>query len=74
MTIAGAKVSGDGVIETYDNDDEALDAADDGVAVCTLSCLELLPFVLLHPLAFFRRELKFLLSDSVATYVLLLHE
>lgn len=58
MTIAGAKVSEDGVIETYDNDDEALDAADDGVAVCTPSCLELLSFLLLHPLAFFSERVK----------------
>lgn len=40
MTVAGAKVSEDGIIETY-NDDEALDAADNGVAVCAISCLEL---------------------------------
>lgn len=41
MTVAGAKVSEDGIIESYDNDDEALDAADNGVAVCAISCLEL---------------------------------
>lgn len=34
MTIAGAKVSEDGVIGTFDNDEEALDAVENGVAVC----------------------------------------
>lgn len=34
MTVAGAKVSEDGVIGTFDNDDEALDAVENGVAVC----------------------------------------
>lgn len=33
MATAGAKVSDDGIIETFDNDDQALDAADNGVAV-----------------------------------------
>lgn len=33
MESEGAKVSEDGVIETFDNDDEALDAVDNGVAV-----------------------------------------
>ncbi|KAK4747588.1 hypothetical protein SAY87_014174 [Trapa incisa] len=37
MKVAGAQVSEDGIIETYDNDDEALDAADNGVAVVDLS-------------------------------------
>jgi hypothetical protein len=32
-TVAGAKVSDDGVIETFNNDDEALDAVDNGVVV-----------------------------------------
>lgn len=32
--VVGAKVSEVGVVETYDNDDEALDAADNGLAVC----------------------------------------
>lgn len=32
--VVGGKVSVDGVVETYDNDDEALDAADNGLAVC----------------------------------------
>ncbi|XP_062176921.1 putative transferase At1g60990, chloroplastic isoform X2 [Alnus glutinosa] len=36
-TIAGAKVSDDGVIETFNNDDEALDAVDNGVVVVDLS-------------------------------------
>lgn len=34
MVVTGAKVSEDGIIETYDNDDEALDAVENGVAVC----------------------------------------
>lgn len=34
MTAAGAKVSDDGIIETFGNDDEALDATDNGVVVC----------------------------------------
>lgn len=33
MAEEGAKVSDDGIIETFDNDDEALDAFDNGVAV-----------------------------------------
>ena len=33
MEAAGAKVSDEGIIETFDNDDEALDAVDNGVAV-----------------------------------------
>uniref|UniRef100_A0A3Q7EQE6 GCVT N-terminal domain-containing protein n=1 Tax=Solanum lycopersicum TaxID=4081 RepID=A0A3Q7EQE6_SOLLC len=37
MTIAGAKVSEDGVIGTFDNDEEALDAVENGVAVVDLS-------------------------------------
>lgn len=32
MVGTGAKVSDDGVVESYDNDDEALDAADNGLA------------------------------------------
>ncbi|CAK8578689.1 unnamed protein product [Lathyrus sativus] len=34
---AGAEVSGEGIIETFHNDDEALDAADNGVVVVDLS-------------------------------------
>jgi hypothetical protein len=34
VATAGAKVSDDGIIETFDNDDQALDAVDNGVAVC----------------------------------------
>ncbi|KAF4357170.1 hypothetical protein F8388_003317 [Cannabis sativa] len=37
MEAAGAKVSEKGIIETFDNDDEALDAVDNGVAVVDLS-------------------------------------
>ncbi|XP_062077305.1 putative transferase At1g60990, chloroplastic isoform X2 [Humulus lupulus] len=37
MEAAGAKVSDKGIIETFDNDDEALDAVDKGVAVVDLS-------------------------------------
>ncbi|GMJ10827.1 IBA57.2 [Hibiscus trionum] len=33
----GAKVSEEGIIETFDNDDEALDAFDNGVVVMDLS-------------------------------------
>jgi hypothetical protein len=33
VTVEGAKVSDDGVIETFNNDDEALDAVDNGVVV-----------------------------------------
>ncbi|KAJ9687441.1 hypothetical protein PVL29_016075 [Vitis rotundifolia] len=35
VTEAGAKVSEAGIIETFDNDDEALDAVDNGVVVGT---------------------------------------
>lgn len=34
MTAAGAKVSEDGVIGTFDNDEEAFDAVENGAAVC----------------------------------------
>ncbi|XP_057421819.1 putative transferase At1g60990, chloroplastic [Lotus japonicus] len=34
---AGAEVSGDGIVETFHTDEEALDAADNGVAVVDLS-------------------------------------
>ncbi|KAB1207049.1 Aminomethyltransferase [Morella rubra] len=37
VTAAGAKVSDDGIIETFGNDDEALDATDNGVVVVDLS-------------------------------------
>ncbi|EOA35178.1 hypothetical protein CARUB_v10020323mg [Capsella rubella] len=37
ITVAGGKVSEDGVVESFDNDDEALDAFDNGVAVVDLS-------------------------------------
>ncbi|GLT42751.1 hypothetical protein SLA2020_167360 [Shorea laevis] len=37
VTVAGAKVSEDGIIETFDNDEEALDAFDNGVVVVDLS-------------------------------------
>lgn len=33
MTADGAKASEDGIIETFDNDDEALDAFGNGVVV-----------------------------------------
>lgn len=33
---AGAEVSGEGIVETFHNDEEALDAADNGVAVSIL--------------------------------------
>ncbi|KAK3016313.1 hypothetical protein RJ639_007293 [Escallonia herrerae] len=36
-TVEGAKVSEDGIVETYHNDDEALDAAKNGIAVVDLS-------------------------------------
>ncbi|MCI51697.1 dimethylglycine dehydrogenase mitochondrial-like, partial [Trifolium medium] len=35
----GAEVSGDGIIETFHNDEEALDAADNGVVVSISSDL-----------------------------------
>lgn len=35
MTEAGAKVSEAGIIETFDNDDEAFGAVDNGVVVGT---------------------------------------
>lgn len=41
MATAGAKVSDDGIIETFDNDDQALDAVDNGVAVCFVLVLAL---------------------------------
>lgn len=34
---AGAEVSGEGIVETFHNDEEALDAADNGVVVVDLS-------------------------------------
>ncbi|XVF01139.1 hypothetical protein REPUB_Repub04eG0062800 [Reevesia pubescens] len=37
VTAEGAKVSEEGIIETFDNDDEALDAFDNGVVVMDLS-------------------------------------
>ncbi|KAJ9174648.1 hypothetical protein P3X46_013270 [Hevea brasiliensis] len=37
LTADGAKASEDGIIETFDNDDEALDAFDNGVVVLDLS-------------------------------------
>ncbi|XP_009616449.1 putative transferase At1g60990, chloroplastic isoform X1 [Nicotiana tomentosiformis] len=37
MTVAGAKVSEDGAIGTFDNDEEALDAVENAVAVVDLS-------------------------------------
>ncbi|KAG6711348.1 hypothetical protein I3842_05G048700 [Carya illinoinensis] len=37
VTLGGAKISDDGIIETFNNDDEALDAADNGVVVVDLS-------------------------------------
>lgn len=40
---AGAEVSGEGIIETFRNDDEALDAADNGVVVCILFCNSFIP-------------------------------
>jgi hypothetical protein len=33
---AGAEVSGEGIVETFHNDEEALDAADNGVVVSIL--------------------------------------
>jgi len=33
LTLSGTKVSDDGIVETFDNDDEALDAVDNGVVV-----------------------------------------
>nr|POE45683.1 putative transferase, chloroplastic [Quercus suber] len=37
LTLSGTKVSDDGIVETFDNDDEALDAVDNGVVVVDLS-------------------------------------
>ncbi|KAF5732130.1 Glycine cleavage T-protein family isoform 1 [Tripterygium wilfordii] len=37
MTASGAKVSEEGVVETFENDDEALDSFDNGVVVVDLS-------------------------------------
>ncbi|CAL5329734.1 unnamed protein product [Camellia sinensis] len=37
VTVVGAKISEDGIIETFDNDDEALDAVENGVVVVDLS-------------------------------------
>lgn len=34
MTGFGAKLSEDGIVETFDNDDDALDAVENGVVVC----------------------------------------
>lgn len=33
LALSGTKVSDDGIVETFDNDDEALDAVDNGVVV-----------------------------------------
>jgi hypothetical protein len=40
---AGAEVSGEGIIETFHNDEEALDAADNGVVVSILFCYLFIP-------------------------------
>ena len=45
ISVSGGKVSEDGVVESFDNDDEALDAFDNGVVVCNLT-LELFGFAL----------------------------
>ncbi|XP_075652060.1 putative transferase At1g60990, chloroplastic isoform X2 [Castanea sativa] len=37
LALSGTKVSDDGIVETFDNDDEALDAVDNGVVVVDLS-------------------------------------
>ncbi|CAA7029647.1 unnamed protein product [Microthlaspi erraticum] len=37
ISVAGGKVSEDGIVESFDNDDEALDAFDNGVVVVDLS-------------------------------------
>jgi hypothetical protein len=37
ISVSGGKVSEDGVVESFDNDDEALDAFDNGVVVVDLS-------------------------------------
>ena len=46
VTVVGARPSEDGIIETFDNDDEALDAVNNGVVVCDLfiSNLNILAF------------------------------
>lgn len=36
ISVGGGIVSEDGVVESFDNDDEALDAFDNGVVVCYL--------------------------------------
>jgi hypothetical protein len=40
---AGAEVSEEGIIETFHNDEEALDAADNGVVVSILFCYLFIP-------------------------------
>jgi hypothetical protein len=40
---AGAEVSGEGIIETFHNDEEALDDADNGVVVSILFCYLFIP-------------------------------
>lgn len=45
MAIAGAKVSEDWVIETFNNDEEALDAVDNGTVVGTRRCFMLFIFL-----------------------------
>jgi hypothetical protein len=40
---AGAEVSGEGIVETFHNDEEALDAADNGVVVSILFCYFFMP-------------------------------
>ncbi|XP_047336906.1 putative transferase At1g60990, chloroplastic [Impatiens glandulifera] len=37
VTVAGAKLSDDGIVETFNNDDEALEASENGVVVVDLS-------------------------------------
>lgn len=41
MAIAGAKVSEDWIIETFNNDEDALDAVDNGTVVGTNRCFML---------------------------------
>lgn len=37
ISVAGGKVSEDGIVESFENDDEALSAFDNGVVVCNFN-------------------------------------
>lgn len=62
--VEGARISDDGIIETFHNDEEALDAANNGVAVCSLSIFFLLVFFFLFALLSLGTVYIFLLKEN----------